>query len=534
MKNKFIIACFLLILFSPICLAQYPQILWQVDLDAPSFGSAAVADIDNDNYPEIVFGTYFNDEKVYALNAEDGSELWSFNTSSCNDASPVIYDVDLDGQLEVIIPASATCIVYCFNGADGTVEWTRNTGHCMDSPPSIADVDNDQKPEIVVGTFQGYVFCLNGENGSIQWQVNLGPTSAIESCPNIVDLDNDGQLDIVVAQWAGDYRIYALKGDSGTELWHSDLPSDHLYHGGSFADLDQDNKPEIVIGCYDSKVYCLNGEDGSLNWNYPCPFYVGSPTSLGDLNQDGLLEVVFASYSTIYALTSTGSFLWDYSTGGNVFRGVALADVDGDDSLDVIFGSDDGYLRAVKGYDGSLNWQIDLQSHYQDSFEIDHAPVIADFDLDGKLDVFIVGGYVSNTDSNHGRAYALTAGGGNGPGWTMFRHDHRRSGCFQGFPGGVEEGPVQINHQSSNFNIQPFSTDNNLTVDFTITQEGMVELKLYDLSGKLIKLLISHHFQPGKYTEQFNLEHFEISSGLYLVQLNQNDQLITKKFIYLD
>ncbi len=39
-----------------------PQILWWYDLQAPSFGSAATGDIDNDGMLEIVFGTYFNDE----------------------------------------------------------------------------------------------------------------------------------------------------------------------------------------------------------------------------------------------------------------------------------------------------------------------------------------------------------------------------------------------------------------------------------------------------------------------------------------
>src|SRR5215510_1328816 len=50
-----------------------PRILWTVSTDAPSFGSAAAGDIDGDGKPEIVFGTYFNDSHLYAVNAEDGS-----------------------------------------------------------------------------------------------------------------------------------------------------------------------------------------------------------------------------------------------------------------------------------------------------------------------------------------------------------------------------------------------------------------------------------------------------------------------------
>ncbi|HVQ01862.1 MAG TPA: PQQ-binding-like beta-propeller repeat protein, partial [Candidatus Thermoplasmatota archaeon] len=76
-----------------------PSILWHHDLLAPSFGSAAVGDIDGDGKQEIVFGTYFHDEHIYALNAEDGSILWTYDTGGCNDASVAIADVDQDGAL---------------------------------------------------------------------------------------------------------------------------------------------------------------------------------------------------------------------------------------------------------------------------------------------------------------------------------------------------------------------------------------------------------------------------------------------------
>jgi outer membrane protein assembly factor BamB len=423
-----------------LCAQTEAEIVWWYDLNAPSFGSAAVDDIDGDDKLEIVFGAYFNDEQIHALNAEDGSVLWSYNTGGCNDASPAIYDVDLDGELEVILAASSPCRVFCFDGASGGVEWSRYVGYSIDSPPAIADVDNDNKPEIIFGTFLGNIFCLNGEDGTVYWQTNVGADSYIQSGPNILDVDQDGQLDVVVAQWAGDCRVYALKGDDASVLWYSDAPGDYMYHGGSFADVDKDGKPEIAIGCYDSYIYLLNAEDGSTEWSYRAPYYVGAPTSIADLNNDGHLEVVYASYNQIGVLSHTGSRLWSYSAGGSCFRGAAISDVDGDGILDVVFGADDGVLRALRGTNGQVIWSYNLMSHYGRTFDIDHAPTIADFDGDGKLDVFVVGGYGAYPpQDNHGRAYMLTAGDGTGPGWPMFRHDVRHSARF-----GEIEPPVAI------------------------------------------------------------------------------------------
>jgi len=411
-----------------------PAIAWWFDLNAPSFGSSAVGDIDGDGRPEIVFGTYFNDEHIYALNAENGTMLWSFFTNGCNDASPLIYDVDLDNQLEVVVPASSPYTVYCLNGLSGSVEWSTSTGYpnCIDSPPAAADLDNDGRPEIVFGTFYGKVFCLNGEDGSIAWQANLGANSYIQSCPNILDCDGDGQLDVVVAQWQGDCRVYALRGNNGSVLWFSEAPEDWMYHGGSFADIDEDGRPEIVIGCYDGDVYVFNAEDGSLLWEYPGVLYVGAPTSIADLNNDGHMEIALVSYTTLKVLSHTGSLLWTYGLGGSAFRGAAIADMNNDNVLDLVIGSDDGNIRVISGDNGHLIWSYNLENHYGNTFDIDNAPVIADFDGDDSLDVFLVGGYGSSSQpqNNHGRGYAISGFAGAGPGWLMFRHDERHSACF--------------------------------------------------------------------------------------------------------
>ena len=78
MKYLYILIYFSFFVFNYLLSHAQPSIIWSYNLDDMSFANSAAADIDNDNKLEIVFGTYRNDGKIYALNAEDGSMLWQW------------------------------------------------------------------------------------------------------------------------------------------------------------------------------------------------------------------------------------------------------------------------------------------------------------------------------------------------------------------------------------------------------------------------------------------------------------------------
>jgi len=514
--------------------AQTPVVKWWFDTQDMSFGNAASADIDNDGKPEIVFGCYRNDSCVYALNGEDGSLLWKRNTGGCNDVGPTIYDVDDDDTLEVIVPSSCVPQTFCLNGATGAIKWHVPTNG-SDSPPTIGDVDNDGKPEILHGEFGGYVICLNGEDGSQKWEIPVDLTSWIQTEPALIDLDGNGQLDFVVANWSDTFNmVYAFRADNHSPLWEQDAPADFMYHGASFADIDKDGKPELVIGSYDGYIYCLNGEDGSVKWSatsdsyYP---YVGAPTSIGDLNNDGNLEVVFVNDEIVAVVSDTGTIIWDYIIPGysTSFRGVAISDINEDNILDVVFGTSNGDVIVLSGIDGSEIWTYSLAALYGNSFDIDHGPLIADFDGNGKSDIFVVGGHAEYpaTENNYGRAYCISSETGSGPDWPMFRRNIVRSACVCEPITGIKNNIAANNNILKVF---PNPAKDKVHVTVQNIDKSKVTVKIMDVNNTIV---FSGTFKPVLSKLSLYIDLAGFAPGIYFLTLTGIDFVRTEKFTLL-
>ena len=80
----------------------------------------------------------------------------------------------------------------------------------------------------------------------------------------------------------------------------------------------------------------------------------------------------------------------------------------------------------------------------------------------------------------------------------------------------------------------PFNPVTN--IDFSVDVSGMVSLKVYDISGKEVSNLVNDYLTPGNYSIKWNAtDNYgnELSSGMYIYQLNTNNGILTNSMILM-
>ncbi|MEB2296458.1 MAG: T9SS type A sorting domain-containing protein, partial [Ignavibacteria bacterium] len=71
----------------------------------------------------------------------------------------------------------------------------------------------------------------------------------------------------------------------------------------------------------------------------------------------------------------------------------------------------------------------------------------------------------------------------------------------------------------------------NTTIKFQIPKEGMVTLKVYDILGAEVAILVDEEKVAGKYEVNFDANN--LASGIYIYCLNVNDFANVKKMVLL-
>ncbi|RKY35689.1 MAG: hypothetical protein DRP73_04515 [Candidatus Omnitrophota bacterium] len=172
------------------------------------------------------------------------------------------------------------------------------------------------------------------------------------------------------------------------------------------------------------------------------------------------------------------------------------------------------------------------------SGEIHSTPVLADIDADGAMDLVTYGGDgkiwvfdLNNTyeiDSFHLQ-------------WPTHRHDIWRTGCYSTPQIGLsvkEKRPI-VSSEKRSFRLYPLSPNpfsRMLQIRFSLPEKTGLTLKVFDVSGRAIKVLENGTLLPGIYTlywdgrdDRGNL----LPDGLYFVTLKVKGKYFNRKVVLL-
>lgn len=318
---------------------------------------ALIGDLNGDGSDDILIGA--PGECAYSGNTDTGSAmvysgadgvlLYTFSGDALDDCFGYSVDsagdVDLDG-IDDLVVGTRYRYVRVFSGVDGSIIRTLQASVPNEAigqaVSGAGDVNGDGAADIITGSKDfHYVEVFSGSDGASLYSIRDSFDFQLgDSVGAAGDVNQDGYDDFAVGRsWyntpstkSGQISVYS--GQNGTELWTKSGNGTFQGFGKSFdvADMDNDGITDLVVGTFgdivDGRVEVLEGLSGSRISNNR----LGSNTngfgsaisSIGDLNGDGIAEIVVGAY-----LDSTGG-----SSSGKVFVLGSQLDSDGDGTPD--------------------------------------------------------------------------------------------------------------------------------------------------------------------------------------------------------
>ena len=291
----------------------------------------------------------------------------------------------------------------------------------------IDDVSDDGNPDVLIATRNYWTICLDGAGSGTTHEIwrfssyissysaggigntnDLPPQQKALSIAN--DLNNDGYQDVVIGTGGGNEHVYALNGVNGSIIWQfgtddpdsfglgdiTSVNADEDFNGDGINDILATGSASESGGLAGRRsIYCFNGPDGQIIWQFFVGSFIRSGVPIGDVNGNGFNDVVVGTgdgVSNSYAVVAVESNgpsgptpIWTFPIGSTPGGGKDVIRYDvPNETADVIAGEYFGSVYRLDGESGLQVWQFSLGSS-----AITHLSVIKDVDGDNLDDVLV-------------------------------------------------------------------------------------------------------------------------------------------------
>lgn len=288
------------------------------------------------------------DGVLTCVRASDGAVLWEHNTNVGNPItensdiyfSPVVRDIDLDGQPEVaFVDSLGECILLEHTGGThqsvppDVPSWAfggegTGTSDYAGTGVAVADVNGDGVDEIIfTGSHHDVledaraasIWILDGDGnqlGFLAYRIDSYPVGV----PVVFDPEGTNRKSVFVCDASGYVTCLEIsQADCSISVkWDARVSSQALACGACVLDVDGDGTKEVVVGVPEGYVVALDPQTGDEKQriaSYPPTTIVGTITG-GDIDGDGYVELIVPLSDAHKVVCLRGG----PSTPGNWFR----------------------------------------------------------------------------------------------------------------------------------------------------------------------------------------------------------------------
>lgn len=432
------------------------------------------------------------------------------------------------------------------------------------STVSFADYDNDGDFDMLSGsTYSGLLYVKNNGNNTTPVfdtasVIFAGIDPGFRCSPVFIDIDNDSDFDIVSGYSGGTIKLYV--NNNGTFTENTTMFGNVSVNYQSipvFADIDGDNDQDLLVGSEDAGNTKFYLNDGNNNFTQNTTMFAGVSfpsycrPALADIDNDGDFDLFVGRMGgNIDYYENTGDRFNPVWTSNNLLTSSVVvkqsahpgfADLDGDGRTDLIAGEYDGNFTFFKNLfavvpveltaftaseeNGNviLNWSTGTETNNKG------------FDIERK----------AGSSQWEKIAYLEGAGTTTEPKYYSYKDERVSAGHYSYRLKQVDydgtytysktvEVDVKMSVEFSLSQNYPNPFNPSTLIRYSVPEDGLVVLKIYDLLGKEVTTLVNEKKSRGTYSVNFNASSGgQFASGVYIYRLMINEFVSSKKMMFI-